>query len=278
MLEYITADEDVERYSPLVTSQFTMRSDTGAKETIAIESGDFTLFPLDYVKGDAPIRKTEIALSYLEAKDMDKKVGDSLNLMVNNRPKEMTVSGIYQDVTNGGRTAKTVLPYNPEKVLWYTVNINLAAHANRKEKQHEYSERFPPARTTDMESYIDQTLGSTIDQLSLVTLVAIAAGLAVSILITSLFLKMIISKDSSQIAIMKSIGFSLQYIRTQYLSNTLLLLAIGLLLGTFFSNTLGQRLVSLIWSQMGASHITSLSSIRCRHIFSCRCFSWPPSR
>jgi len=123
-------------------------------------------------------------------------------------------------------------------------------------KKHEYSDQFHPARITDMESYIDQTLGSTIDQLGLVTLVAIAAGLAVSILITSLFLKMIIAKDSSQIAIMKSIGFSLQHIRIQYLSNTLVLLAIGLLLGTVFSNTLGQRLVSILWSQMGASQIT----------------------
>ncbi|HKK64224.1 MAG TPA: FtsX-like permease family protein, partial [Clostridia bacterium] len=54
MLEYIEEDEDVARFSPLVTSQFTMLSDTGEEETIAIESGDFTLFPLDYVKGGAP--------------------------------------------------------------------------------------------------------------------------------------------------------------------------------------------------------------------------------
>ncbi len=256
MLEYIESDEEVERFSPLVTSQFTMLSDTGEKETIAIESGDFTLFPLDYVHGSAPVRRNEIALSYLKAKDMDKKVGDTLNLIVNNAQKEMTVSGIYQDVTNGGRTAKTVLPYNPEKVLWYTVSINLAAHANKKEKQHEYSERFHPARITDMESYIDQTLGNTIDQLRRVTLVAIAVGLVVSILITSLFLKMIISKDAPRIGIMKGLGFSLRNLRVQYLSSTMLLLALGLLLGTIFSNTLGQRLVSILWSQMGASQIT----------------------
>ncbi|MCF7915988.1 MAG: FtsX-like permease family protein [Spirochaetaceae bacterium] len=256
MLEYIEADDDVERFSPLITSQFTMLSDNGEKETIAIESGDFTLFPLDYVKGGAPARENEIALSYLKAKDMNRKIGDSLSLMVDGSPREMTVCGIYQDVTNGGRTAKTILPYNPAKVLWYTVSLDLAAQADMQAKMHEYSDQFHPARITDMESYIDQTLGSTIDQLGRVTLVAIAAGLVVSILITSLFLKMIISKDSSQIAIMKSIGFSLQHIRIQYLSNTLVLLAIGLLLGTVFSNTLGQRFVSILWSQMGASQIT----------------------
>lgn len=256
MLEYIEADEEVKRFSPLVTSQFPMLSDNGEKETIVMESGDFSLFPLDYVKGRAPLRENEIALSYLKARDMDKKVGDSLTLLVNDTPKEMNISGVYQDVTNGGRTAKTILPYNPETVLSYTVSIDLEAQSGRKAKLHEYSSRFHPARVTDMESYIAQTLGNTIDQIRRVTLFAGIAGLLVSILITSLFLKMILSKDASRIGIMKSLGFSLRHIRIQYLCNTLALLALGLLLGTVFSNTLGQRLVSLLWSQMGASQIS----------------------
>lgn len=37
----------------------------------------------------------------------------------------MTVSGIYQDVTNGGKTAKAILPMEMEQVIWFTVNINL---------------------------------------------------------------------------------------------------------------------------------------------------------
>lgn len=256
MIEYIKTDADVARYSPLVTSQFTLFTDNGEEETLSIESGDFSRFPLDYIHGGAPLQENEIALSYLQAKDMEKEVGDPLSLLVEGQALEMTVCGIYQDVTNGGRTAKTILPYNADKVLWYTVSIDLVAQADITQKTHEHSERFYPARVTDMKSYISQTLGTTIDQLGRVTLVAIAAGVAVAILITALFLKMIISKDAARIAIMKSLGFTLHHIRIQYLSNTLVLLAGGLLIGTLFSNTLGQRLVSLLWSQMGASKIS----------------------
>jgi ABC-type antimicrobial peptide transport system permease subunit len=67
---------------------------------------------------------------------------------------------------------------------------------------------------------------------------------------------MLITKDAAQIAIMRSLGFSLHNVRVQYLTRALLLLTIGLVLGTLFSNTLGQRLVSALWSFMGASQIS----------------------
>jgi putative ABC transport system permease protein len=89
----------------------------------------------------------------------------------------------------------------------------------------------------------------------MVTVVAIAVGLSVAVLITSLFLSMLTSKDASQIAIMRSLGFSLRDVRVQYLSRALILLSLGIVLGTIFSNTLGQRLVSALWSFLGASQI-----------------------
>jgi putative ABC transport system permease protein len=88
-----------------------------------------------------------------------------------------------------------------------------------------------------------------------VTVVTVVVGLAVSVLITSLFMMMLITKDSNQIAIMRSLGFSLRNIRTQYLTRALFLLAFGIVLGTLFSNTLGQQLVSVVWSLLGASRI-----------------------
>ncbi len=255
MVTYLADDPDVERFSPLVTSQFTMVGSDGAPEAIRIETGDFSIFPLDYVAGTAPEQADEIALSSLNAKEMEKRVGDTVVLVLDGQKKELVVSGIYQDVTNGGRTAKAVLDYNPDKVLSYAVSLDLTDESRIDDKIREYSEAFHPARVTDLEGYLAQTLGHTIDQLSKVTVVAVAVGLAVAVLITSLFLTMLTGKDASQIAIMRSLGFSLRNIRVQYLSRALLLLGFSIMLGTIFSNTLGQRLVSALWALMGASQI-----------------------
>ncbi len=256
LLDYVAGDEQVERYTPLVTSQFTLIAENGERETIAVESGDFGTFPIDYLHGEAPEEAGEIALSYLNSKDMEKDIGDHLTLLVDGRERRMEVSGIYQDVTDGGRTAKASLPYNRDAVLWYTLSMDLVPGGEVEEKQAEYAELFYPARVTDMKSYIAQTLGNTIAQLKMVTAVTVAVGVAVAVLITSLFLTMLLKKDAPQIAVMRSIGFSLADLRRRYLSTSATLLVLGVLAGTLFSNTVGSRLVGLVWGAMGAPQIS----------------------
>jgi putative ABC transport system permease protein len=253
MIEYIESDKNVTAFSPMVTSRFKVEDSDGVLKNINVETGDFTIFPLEYLVGAAPVQNNEIAFSYLKAKDLQKNVGDTLCLVVGDQTKEMVVSGIYQDITSGGHTAKASLPPNHEAVLWYVVSLNVKS--NTGEKVNEYAEAFYPARVTHSGRYLSQTMGNTIEQLKFFTLFAIVIALFVSMLITSLFLKMIIAKDSSQIAIMKGIGFSLKDIRVQYITKALLVLNVGIILGTVISNTLGQSMVSAIWSFMGASKI-----------------------
>jgi putative ABC transport system permease protein len=255
LIAYLESDPDVERFAPLVTAQYTLLQNDGSTEKINIETGDFSLFPLDYVEGFAPQHDDEIALSILNADGMEKRVGDTVVILLDGKEHVMTVSGIYQDITNGGRTAKAVFPFDPQTVRWYTVSLDLKSPDRIAGKVREYAEAFHPARVTDLEGYVAQTMGETITQYRLVTIVAVVVGLFVAILITSMFLNMLITKDSSQIAILRSLGFSLRDLRIQYLIRSLTLLAIGITLGTLFANTLGQRLVSALWSMMGASQI-----------------------
>jgi putative ABC transport system permease protein len=254
MIAYVKNDPDVVRFSPLVTSQYGVINADGVEESINVETGDFSIFPLEYSKGAAPTGDSEIALSWLNSNELKRSVGDTLRLVVNGQVQEMVVSGIYQDVTNGGHTAKApALPLDPETVVWYVLNVDVKAGLN--EKMDEYSRAFYPAKVTDLDDYMAQTLGTTIDQITLITIVAIMLAVFVSLLITSLFMRMLIAKDYSQIAIMKSIGASLHDVRVQYVTRALLVLNIGIILGAIVSNTFGQYLVSALMSNMGANAI-----------------------
>lgn len=252
---HIDSDEDIQKFSPFVTSQFKFINRDGLEENINVETGDFSVFPLEYVKGRAPKREDEIALSYLNAKEIGKSVGDPIVIVANGKERELTVSGIYQDVTNGGRTAKALLPENKGSVLWYKVILDVKSHVNTREKIDAYAKFFYPAKVTDLQGYLSQTFGNTIEQLRTFTVIAVMVALLVSMLITSLFLRMLIAKDYSQIAIMKSIGFSLNDIRSQYITRTLLVLLIGIIIGTICANTVGEKMVSALMSLMGASDI-----------------------
>jgi len=255
MVEAVAADPEIKRFSPLVTARFSLVTENGVHESIAIETGKFDRFPLEFFSGSAPIDENEIALSVLKAKDMGRTVGDSLVLVVGGAERTMTISGIYQDITNGGRTAKAPLSVDEEAVLWYALIADVQPGVDVSQKTVEYARHFHPARITDLDGYIDETLGQTIAQLARVVVAAICIGLIVAVLITALFLKMLLIKDNARIAIMKSLGFSLRHIRLQYQSTALVLLAVGVAVGTVLSNTLGERAVGLLWSFMGAAQI-----------------------
>ncbi len=254
MLDYIEKDKDIEEAAPMITSRFMVEDSSGIPQSINVETGDFTIFPLNYISGSAPVKQGEISLSFLSAKEMNKKTGDTLIMFSGDQKMIMTVSGIYQDVTSGGHTAKAALAPNRDTVLWYVVNLNVRSEIDGKAK--EYSKTFYPARVTNSKLYLDQTMGETIRRLEFITFLSIMTALIVSVLITSLFLKMIIAKDASQIAIMKSLGFSIKDLRIQYTVRALAVLGGGIISGTIAANTIGQSLVSAIWSFMGASRIT----------------------
>ena len=54
-------------------------------------------------------------------------MGDEVAVKVGGEEKTLKVTGIYQDITNGGKTAKahTSLGVNEEAVLWYIVSMDV---------------------------------------------------------------------------------------------------------------------------------------------------------
>lgn len=57
VISYIRNDEEVEKYAAFVTSTFKMVKADGTHENLNVEVGDFTQFPIEYVKGMAPKMK-----------------------------------------------------------------------------------------------------------------------------------------------------------------------------------------------------------------------------
>lgn len=248
ILEKINVDNDVKKYESFTTSSYKIRNKDGKIENIKIENGNFKTFPLTYVKGSAPMKENEIALSVINANELEKSIGDNLSIFLKDKELILTVSGIYQDITYGGKTAKAMLPSSEDNILWHIVNLNLKPGVNVADKLKQYSINYYPAKITDMNNYTSQTLGSVISQLRLVIKLAVVMSIAISSLITAMFFKMLIAKDTPQTAIMFSLGFSTKDIRIQYITRALLILIIGTVLGVIMANTLGQKISGLLLS------------------------------
>lgn len=63
-------------------------------------------------------------------------MGDEVIVKVAGEQKTMKISGIYQDITNGGKTAKAdnSLGLNEDAVPWYIVNMDVAPGVDITEK------------------------------------------------------------------------------------------------------------------------------------------------
>ncbi|AXI08111.1 peptide ABC transporter permease [Oceanobacillus zhaokaii] len=257
--EELKNDDDIEKFAPYITSSYQVKNAEGSFDYINIETGDFSVFPLKYLEGRAPEGEGEISLSFANAaKDgLNKKVGDEVTVMAGGEEQTLIVTGIYQDITNGGKTAKahTSLGVNEEAVLWYIVSIDLADGVDIHEKMDSYQNAYSTAQVNDIKEYTQQTLGNIIEQMGTVVVGGIAIAIIIAVLITALFLRMLLSKDMSQIAIMRGLGLTSNQISHQYMAGTMMVLLFGIILGVLVSNYLGEFLVSIAMSSMGAAKI-----------------------
>ncbi|MCO0598870.1 FtsX-like permease family protein [Peribacillus butanolivorans] len=256
--EELKNDSDIEKYAAYITSSYQVKNAEGSWDYMNIETGDFSVFPLNYLEGRAPEGEGEISLSFANAsKDgLNKNVGDEV-VNVGGEEKNLKVTGIYQDITNGGKTAKahTSIGVNDEAVLWYIVYMDVAQGVDIREKMDYYQNAYDSAQVNDIKEYTRQTLGNIIDQMSTVVIGAFAIAVIIAVLITALFLRMLLSKDMSQIAIMRSMGLTSKNIKHQYMAGTMMVLILGIIVGVLASNYLGELLVSMAMSTMGAAKI-----------------------
>ncbi len=246
-------DSAIAKYVLLTTKTFRAKMDDGSERRIKVELGDHSVFPIKYAEGRVPAAADEIALSVLNANELGKTVGDGITLTIDGREKNLTVCGIYSDVTNGGKTAKAVFAATSADSMWSVISAELSDKALIGGKTAAYAERFDFAKVSGIDEYILQTYGSTISSVGKASYGAVGVALSITALVTLLFMRMLIVKDRYSIAVMKAFGFTNSDITAQFVSRSVVVLIFGIVLGTLLANTLGEALAGAVIASFGAS-------------------------
>ncbi|KIL73206.1 ABC transporter permease [Bacillus badius] len=252
ILKEISNDRAISNYAALTTKIFKAKMEDGTEENLKVELGDHSAFPIAYSGGKAPVQENEIALSSINADELNKKIGDRITLVIEGEEKDFSVSGIYSDITNGGKTAKAVFTDNSADIMWSIIIAELSDTSMVDNKISEYLSKFGYAKISNVDEFVTQTFGSTIRSVETASYAAVAVSLIITVLITLLFMKLLIAKDRTSIAAMKALGFTKSDIRIQYMSRSVFVLIIGIVLGTLLANTLGELLAGAIISSFGA--------------------------
>jgi putative ABC transport system permease protein len=249
----LAEDTDLARYTVLFCKKFEMRAADGSAQWLRIELGDHSAFPITYSKGRAPQAQKEIALSILNADDLGKTVGDEITLVINGEATGFSICGIYSDVTNGGMTAKAVFETDEGDVLWSSIPVVLKQNVPAEAKTSQYKGMFPFAKVSSVEANMGQVFGSTVAAARIASYVSMGLTVLLTVLVTLLFMKMLVAKDRYAIAVLKSLGFTVPDIKSQYMARGFIVLVLGLIAGTILSNTLGELVGVALISSFGAS-------------------------
>jgi len=246
----LAEDADVTKWAVYSLEQYGVIHEDGMMQNFDTIVGGQTLFYPHYTAGTPPVLPNEIALSFLLAQDLRKNVGDSILLYIDGEKRHMLISGIYPHTDDGGRSMRSCLEQNASNTRFWSFHINVNGDA--AEKVLEYRDQISGAAFFTLQETFENDMSETASQIEMISILLAVIAILVTALITALFVKMLMAKETSQIAVMKSIGFAQKHISAQYITRVGLVLLVGIVMGMLTANIGGEKIMSAVFATMGA--------------------------
>lgn len=251
---------DVSDYQVFNTYLGKIEGTDGKRVTVNFETGNYSLFTLSCITGSLPKDTSQVAISYLLAKDLDVKVGDKITFTISGSTYNYTVSGIYQDITNGGKSAKSIDRISNANVISSVVNVNVSSEKRRQSVEEKLKDSFRDGKVTDISEYVDQSMGDIINQFFLITTITVIIAILIIIMTITIFMRTLIVRYKADIAVMKALGYKNSDIRTQYRTRIIIPLFLGFIVGSVLVLIVGQPLVGVFTASLGAPQIVFISN------------------
>ena len=253
----VDSDPRVTRHTTMLRRSYKMSTATGGWQTALIDIGDHEAFPMEYLSGRAPTTDDEIALSYSQAQDTGAKEGATVTVRTADGDKDLTVTGVYQDITNNGHTAKATFD-DGAPALWQIVYADAGSAQQASALAKQLSGEYPGIQAISMNQYAAQFFGATGSQVRVVTTLACAIALGLSFLITVLFTVLIVSRERPQIGVLMALGCTRRAVAGQYLIRFGLLALVGTALGLMGASALGSPAIGTVMASRGAPDLQLL--------------------
>lgn len=224
----------------------------GKLQGIHIDTGKQAGNGIKYLVGQQPQTEAEIALSCLMAEQLGKEQGDTVRLLCQGAVKELVVSGIYQDVTSGGKTAKTIYDFPDADAEKYVLEVNFGKESGSKEQIALWRQVLGKGYSVEyMEDFIAQTIGGVTMQVKKAAHIAYVIGICLIGMIVMLYMKLRIAREARMIAGKKAIGIPLFAIYRQELYPVLIAGALGAACGIVLTGIAGDKIFGAFFGMLG---------------------------
>ena len=258
--EAVDSDPRVTRHTTILRRSYKMSASGGGWEPVIIDIGNHGAFPMKYISGHRPTTDDEVSLSYSQAKATGAKEGSTVTVQTADEDKAFTVTGVYQDITNNGKTAKATFD-DGAPALWQIIYADAHSTDQASAFARDLNEKYPGIQAIGMSEYASQFFGATGSQVHRITMMACAIALGLSFLITVLFTVLIVSRERPQLGVLLALGCTRGAVARQYLIRFGVLALTGIALGLLGTFTLGGSAIGAVMSSRGAPDLQLLPNL-----------------
>ena len=223
--------------------------------------GGVTADMYTYLEGTPPQNVHEVALTHITAGRVGAEIGDDVEIKIGEDTRTYTVTAIYQSMNNMGEGVR----FHQDAELDYSyaagcfgIQVNYrddpdkAAVAERKALLEKL---YPDARIYTPGEYIGYMIGDVVEQLDGTKALILGIVLGINALVAVLMVKSFITKEKSEIALMKAIGFKNNALTLWQTMRIGIVLLVSVLTGALISSPLSPLIITPIFQMMGAHSI-----------------------
>ncbi|OAB39920.1 ABC transporter permease [Paenibacillus macquariensis subsp. defensor] len=256
---------------------------------IDVVDGSYDEMGYTTLRGENPRNKDEIAIGIKVAKQLKKDVGDVVEAYIEGYKHTLTVTGIYQSISNmsySARVTTAVVKVNhPDYNNLEAAFINLKDNRDSDHVVNELNEKYKnSASAVKQQTLLDNTFKQAVASLILPMSIMGLLFTGVTMIIVYSISRINIRKESKTYGIYKSIGLTSSKIRLSVSLGIVAISAIGAVLGIFVGVYVLPMILGSILSDYGIAELPlvlnwgGIIAFACVTMISAGLGSWASSR
>ncbi len=249
---------DVDIHPEIILTAKVYAGDPNDSMTVlGLQAYDYSTDNYVYLKGTPPRLENELALTEKAADYFGIGIGDNVNCIGREGSKKYIVTAMFQSMNNLGYS----LRFSEKHIMdmldssAFTLFGEFNNKENKAEQLKALKDKFPELKIRNSREYVDSFMGNISGQIDVIKTIILIIVLSINFLITCLLVRMLITKETADIALLKAVGFRNRDIRKWQAVRIMIILLVSVIIGTLLANLTGSYLSSGIFGFMGATQI-----------------------
>ena len=212
-----------------------------------------------YSEGYAPKYSNEIALTSSVAEKLEAGIGDKVNITIDGKTDEYIVTALFQSMVQMGETGRFHESFElPDELITQVLGfqIDFDDHPDNAETENRIEKMksvFNTKYVDDTDGFVSACIGKDVtDTLNSVKLLVIIITAIIIIMISVLMERSLISKEKSEIALMKAMGFNTRSVITQHTLRFVIVAVAASVISAVLSLPVTKLCIDPVFSIMGA--------------------------